>query len=236
MILDRHFLPYRCRRLYLVPEWRPRANNFTGSYGWAENIAWMSTRSPAGLQNEVEQLHTNLMNSSGHRANLLNANYREIGVGLEVGQYGTYEGAFVTQNFARSGSNSFVTGVAIGDADGDKRYDIGEGLGGIAVSAKNNATNAVTTTSTNGAGGFELSLASGNYTINFSGSGITTSTKQVSLGSKNIKLDLINPSSGAGTPTAVDEPNSANDANHSNNANRSNHPDRPSHSSNPDPP
>ena len=35
--------------------------NFTGSYGWAENIAWMSTRSPAGLQNEVEQLHTNLM-------------------------------------------------------------------------------------------------------------------------------------------------------------------------------
>ncbi len=180
--------------------------NFTGSYGWAENIAWMSTRSPAGLQNEVEQLHTNLMNSSGHRANLLNANYREIGVGLEVGEYRTYEGAFVTQNFARSGSNSFVTGVAIGDADGDKRYDIGEGMGGIAVSAKNNATNAVTTTSTNGAGGFELSLASGNYTINFSGSGIATSTKQVSLGSKNIKLDLINPSSSASTPTALEEP------------------------------
>ncbi len=90
------------------------------------------------------------MNSSGHRANLLNDSYREIGVGLEVGQYRTYEGAFVTQNFARSGSNSFVTGVAIGDADGDKRYDIGEGLGGITVSAKNIASNAVTTTTTNG--------------------------------------------------------------------------------------
>ena len=179
---------------------------FSGSYGWAENIAWMSTRSPAGLQNEVEQLHTNLMNSSGHRANILNDSYREIGVGLEVGQYRTYEGAFVTQNFARSGSNSFVTGVAIGDADGDKRYDIGEGLSGITISAKNNATNAVTTTSTNGAGGFELSLASGNYTVNFSGSGIAATTKQVSLGSKNIKLDLINSSSGGGTPAPSDEP------------------------------
>src|SRR5687768_10250191 len=76
---------------------------FSGSYAWAENIAWMSTRAPAGLQNEVEQLHTSLMNSSGHRANLLNDTYREIGVGLEVGQYGSYEGAFVTQNFARTG-------------------------------------------------------------------------------------------------------------------------------------
>ena len=136
------------------------------------------------------------MNSPGHRANLLNDSYREIGVGLEVGQYQKYEGAFVTENFARTGSNSFITGVAFRDADGDKRYDIGEGSGSITVSAKNIASNAVTTTTTNAAGGYELSLASGNYTINFSGSGIAATTKQVSLGSKNIKLDLINPSSG----------------------------------------
>jgi Ca2+-binding RTX toxin-like protein len=186
------------------PGARIKAAGYSPS-GWAENIAWMSTRSPAGLQNEVEQLHTNLMNSPGHRANLLNDSYREIGVGFEVGQYRTYEGAFVTQNFGRSGSNSFVTGVAIGDADGDKRYDIGEGLGNITVSAKNNATSAVTTTTTNAAGGYELSLASGNYTVNFSGSGAAT-TKQVSLGSKNIKLDLVNAGSGGGTPTTPTEP------------------------------
>jgi serralysin len=179
---------------------------FSGSYGWAENIAWMSTRAPAGLQNEVEQLHTNLMNSSGHRANLLNDSYREIGVGFEVGQYKSYEGAFVTQNFARSGSNSFVTGVAFRDGDGDKHYDIGEGAGSITVSAKNIATNGVTTTTTNAAGGYELSLAGGNYTVNFSGSGIASTTKQVSLGTKNIKLDLVNPGTGSGTTTTPDEP------------------------------
>jgi Ca2+-binding RTX toxin-like protein len=98
-----------------------------------------------------------------------------------------------------------VTGVAIGDSDGDKRYDIGEGLGNITVSAKNVATNAVTTTTTNGAGGYELSLTAGNYTVNFSGSGAAT-TKQVSLGSKNIKLDLINSGTGSGAPTTPSEP------------------------------
>ena len=68
------------------PGVRIKAAGYSPS-GWAENIAWMSTRSPAGLQNEVEQLHSNLMNSPGHRANLLNDSYREIGVGLEVGQW-----------------------------------------------------------------------------------------------------------------------------------------------------
>jgi serralysin len=187
------------------PGARIKAAGYSPS-GWAENIAWMSTRSPAGLQNEVEQLHTNLMNSPGHRANLLNDSYREIGVGFEVGQYSTYEAAFVTQNFGRSGSNSFVTGVAFRDGDGDKRYDIGEGAGSITVSAKNIATNAVMTTTTNAAGGYELSLASGSYTVNFSGGGIATTTKQVSLGTKNIKLDLINPGTGSGTPTTPSEP------------------------------
>ncbi|MDQ3187085.1 MAG: CAP domain-containing protein [Pseudomonadota bacterium] len=154
---------------------------FSGSFAWAENIAWMSTRAPAGLQNEVEQLHTNLMNSSGHRANLLNANYSEIGVGLEVGQYGNYEGAFVTQNFARTASNPFLTGVAFDDLDGDKRYDIGEGLGGLTISARNNATDAIKTTKTDPAGGYEMELATGNYTASFSGSGFVTTTLQAAL-------------------------------------------------------
>lgn len=179
---------------------------FNGSSSWGENVAWASTRAPAGLQNEVEHLHTSLMNSPGHRANLLNTSYREIGVGLEVGQYGSFEGAFVTQNFARSGSNFFVTGVAFGDADGDKRYDIGEGLGSITVSAKNNATNAIVTTKTNPGGGYELGLATGNYTVNFSGSGIATTTKQISIGAKNVKLDIIPAAADSVVPTAPEAP------------------------------
>ena len=64
----------------------------------------------------------------------------------------------------------------------------------------------MSTTTSNAAGGYELSLASGNYTVNFSGGGIAAITKQVSLGTKNIKLDLINPGTGSVTPTSPDEP------------------------------
>ena len=166
---------------------------FSGSWSWGENIAWMSTRAPTGLQDEVLQLHTMLMNSSGHRANILNNNFREIGVGFEVGQYQAYEGAFVTQNFAKTNTNPFLTGVAFDDRDDDLRYDMGEGLSNFTVSAKNNTTGAITTTQTTLAGGYELELAAGNYTISFSAPGFTTTTKQASISTKNVKLDLIDP-------------------------------------------
>ncbi|SDY27301.1 CAP domain-containing protein [Nitrosomonas sp. Nm33] len=179
---------------------------FSGAWTWGENIGWRSTSAPAGLVDEVEQLHTSLMNSSGHRANILNDNFREIGVGLEVGPYSSYEGAFVTQDFAKTATNPFLTGVAFDDLDGDKHYDINEGLGNFTVSAKNNATGIVTTTQTSSAGGYELELASGNYTVSFAGNGFTTTTQQVSIGSKNIKQDLIDPVTGDSTPVPVPAP------------------------------
>lgn len=166
---------------------------FTGSWAWAENIAWMSTRAPAGFQDEVQTLHNMLMNSAGHRANLLNDAYREVGIGFEVGQFNRSEGAFVTQNFARTASDSFLTGVAFKDKDGDKRYDIGEELGDLTISVKNNATGAIEITTTNLAGGYALELVAGNYTVSFSGNEIITTDLQVSIGNKNVKLDLIDP-------------------------------------------
>lgn len=174
---------------------------FSGSWAWGENIAWASTRAPAGLQDEVLLLHTNLMNSSGHRANILNDSYREIGIGFEVGQYGSYEGAFVTQDFATTASSPFLTGVAFDDLDGDRSYDIGEGLGNFTVSATNNATGAVKTTTTALAGGYDLELPAGTYTITFSGSGFATTTRLATIGSKNVKLDLIDPTVSVGTTT-----------------------------------
>lgn len=183
---------------------------FTGSWTWGENIAWVSTRDPAGYQDEMSMLHTNLMNSSGHRANILNGNYKEVGIGLEIGQFGSYNAAMVTQNFAKSGSNSFLTGVSYNDKDGDKFYDVGEGLGGMTVSVKNNSTGLVTTTTTGAGGGYELGLAAGNYTVTFSGSGYATTTKQASIGTSNVDMDFINPATGSGTttppPTTTEQP------------------------------
>jgi Ca2+-binding RTX toxin-like protein len=172
---------------------------FSGSWAWGENIAWATTRSPTGLQDEVQLLHTNLMNSSGHRANLLNDAYREVGLGFEVGEYGGREGAFVTEDFARSGSSLSLTGVAFDDKDGDRFYDPGEGLGNLTINAVSSAGTRYSTT-TMDAGGYNLDLPAGAYTVTFLGGGIAPTTSQITIGSKNVKLDLIDPATDGGTP------------------------------------
>lgn len=76
----------------LVPGW-----------GIAENIAVQSLRGPAGITDDVIDLHNSLMDSDGHRANILNPAYTHIGIGIETGDFdfssGTYASAIVTQNF-----------------------------------------------------------------------------------------------------------------------------------------
>ena len=169
--------------------------SFTGSYASGENIACASLRGPTGLQDEVELLHTNLMNSPGHKANILNGDFQEAGIGFQSGKYLTWDAAFVTQNFARSGTKAFLTGVTMDDKDGDRFYDIGEGLGSITVTAVS-ASGAKYTTTTGGGGGYSLALSAGNYKVTFSGGGYSSVTKQVTVGSSNVKLDLIDPAKG----------------------------------------
>jgi uncharacterized protein YkwD len=190
------------------PPERMRAAGYTPSSGTGENVAWASTRSPTGYQDEVLLLHTNLMNSSGHRTNLLKNDYREVGIGFEVGAYKTWNSAaFVTQDFAKAATNPFLTGVAFDDKDGDRFYDVGEGLGGITVTATNTATNQVYTTVTMDAGGYDLTLASGTYAITFSGGGVaTTAARQVTINTQNVKVDLIDPTMSSGDQVSAPPP------------------------------
>lgn len=77
---------------------------FSGSWTWGENLAWQSERGAAGFEDDVADLHQGLMNSPGHRANILNPNFEVIGIGIEVGDYNGWEAVMVTQNFARTGA------------------------------------------------------------------------------------------------------------------------------------
>ena len=174
----------------------------SGSWATGENIAWATTRAPTGYADEVKLLHTNLMNSSGHRANILNANFREVGLAFEVGDYQGRSSAFVTEDFAKSGTDLFLTGVAFDDKDGDHFYDPGEGLGAVTVTAKNSAGQTFKTT-TSAAGGYDLVLKPGTYTVTFSGASIATSTQTATIGTKNVKRDLIDPVMKSGTLAAT---------------------------------
>ena len=168
---------------------------FTGAWSNGENIGWMSLRAPEGYADELQQLHAGLMNSPGHRANLLNGTFTEVGLGFQVGEYQGWQGAFVTEDFAHVGSARFLTGVAYADADKDHAYDLGEGLGGLTVTALG-ADGATYVAQTYGSGGYDLALPAGSYTVTFSGANIAPSTQHVDVGALNVKLDLVDAARG----------------------------------------
>ena len=74
-------------------------------YGWratGENIAYIGGSDAAVLDAaDVERLHANLMASPGHRTNLLNPNYTEVGLGIEQGDFRGRPAVFVTEYFGR---------------------------------------------------------------------------------------------------------------------------------------
>ncbi|MCP2732511.1 CAP domain-containing protein [Symplocastrum sp. BBK-W-15] len=165
---------------------------FTGSWTWGENIAWMGTTGTPNVTAFVAAEHDNLFDSAGHRKNILNDNFKEIGIGTLTGVFQGYNAVMTTQNFAKSGTASFITGVAFNDlVTDDDFYTVGEGLGGITVNALRQSDNQLFSTFTYASGGYQLALDPGTYTVSFSGGGLsTTVTQTVTLGSLNFKLDL----------------------------------------------
>jgi serralysin len=171
---------------------------FSGASSWGENIVWESLRGAAGYADEVRDLHNWLMNSPGHKANILNAKFTQVGIGFDVGPFKGWQSAVAAEDFVGT-SQHFLTGVAYEDIDGDRAYDPGEGLAGLTVTAIG-STGAQFVVKTYGSGGYDLALAAGTYTVTISGSNIAPFTKQVTIGLTNVKLDLVNP--GAATAPA----------------------------------
>lgn len=83
---------------------RIRDANFelSGNWTWGENIAFQSERDAPGIADDVADLHDSLMNSPGHRANILNPDFDLIGIGIEEGDGRGFDAVYVTQNFART--------------------------------------------------------------------------------------------------------------------------------------
>jgi uncharacterized protein YkwD len=160
-----------------------------------ENLAWRGDTISIDEAATVEQEHADLFIDAGiadrgHRTNMLKAIFREVGVGTARGNFtssGTvYDSLMQTQDYGDPVSDdTFVLGVIYTDANGDGRYDFGEGQANIAV------TLAGVTKTTNAGGGYAFEVtASGTYTLQF-GPGPSTSLT-ITAGSPNIKADLVN--------------------------------------------
>ncbi len=175
-----------------TPSSRIQAAGYTfpngGSLG--ENIAIKYTSGVANATGFTIDNHEGLFDSAPHRLNILSTEFREIGIGIKQGRYIQDSDAVdATQNFARSGSKVFITGVAITDKDGDNFYDIGEQRAGVVVDAiKSGAITASDTTGT--AGGYSIGVAAGSYQVQFHGGELTHVVNCTVTASDNVKVDL----------------------------------------------
>jgi uncharacterized protein YkwD len=182
-----------------TPDARMTAAGFNW-YAWGESIAAGFPDSASALQGLiVDQGVPDL----GHRIQLLALSslyqvQNQVGVGIVSGSgsYGTYYTIDTAQ--AAGDSNSFATGVVFNDSNGNGQYAVGEGLGGVTVTANNGAS-----TTTFGSGGYSLELTPGTYTLTFSGGGLNAPvTRGVTIGSQNVEVDVTNPPPSA-APAAI---------------------------------
>jgi uncharacterized protein YkwD len=143
-----------------------------------------------------------MQDAAGHRLALLRAATTEAGFAmLAETDPGTAVGPFlVTQNFGtRHAYQPQLLGVVIRDGDGDAFYDIGEGMGGVTVTATGAAGSFSTTTWASG--GYQMVLPQGSYTVTFQGGGLTAPvTLAVTMGRANVKLDARADQAGNGDP------------------------------------
>lgn len=164
---------------------------FTSQWTSGENIAWGGTTfNSINLTEYAINQHEGLFKSPGHRVNILEGNYREIGVGQKEG-YFLYEGrnylsSMLTQNFARSGSSYFLTGVVYEDRNANEFYDVGEGLSGVSITI-NNSTYQVYNS-----GAYSIPLNNGIYELSIIGDALAGPVfYSVQISNQNRKLDVI---------------------------------------------
>ena len=102
---------------------RMAAEGYSWNYA-GENIA-------AGYSGS-EAAYVGWWNSSGHRANMYNAAFREIGDGYYYWSSSTYKN-YYTMDLGSSGNSAFFTDTLFYDSNANGIYDQAEGVAGVSV-------------------------------------------------------------------------------------------------------
>lgn len=168
---------------------------FKGSYVWRENLAWTGTTGTLNLVTAVEDNYENLYRSASHRINTFAADVAEIGLGHVQGSFTskgrTYNAAMLTETFAKSGENVFVTGVTYFDKDNDDFYSIGEGSTGYSFHTVGGSADSQS------AGGYALAVGPSAQTqIDIFKGYQRVAQLEVDSTEGNVKLDVVTAKSG----------------------------------------
>ncbi len=145
-----------------------------------------------------------IQNPPGHRQTMLSSQFREVGIRIipETAQSTQVGPLVMTQDFGtrQNFGNSWLLGVVFNDTNENEFYGVGEGLGGVTVTAVSGAGTFMTTTFD--AGGYQMQLPQGTYNVTFSGGsfGSPLTIQDVIVGSTNAKVDAI---AGQATPAPI---------------------------------
>ncbi len=178
-----------------------------------ESLAVRFTAASGGISYAAAQALADLIEDDGvvppgHRYHLLSTGpgksfydqFREVGTGYVQGfrpefpfSAGTPpdgSGAYWTIHTGyRNADSVWLTGVVYNDANSNGRYDQGEGIGGVTVTATGSSTPMATT---NAHGGWSIAVSAGNWTVSCSGASFTgTSAADATVGTNNVQVDFI---------------------------------------------
>ncbi|MCG3184086.1 MAG: hypothetical protein ICCCNLDF_02198 [Planctomycetes bacterium] len=176
----------------LVTAWTDNANYIESLAARYSSAGSVSYSAPEALKALIIDAG---INPPGHRIHLLgmdsfSAAFREVGTGYAQGiGVGWPSGAYWSIHTGRRNTDPvWLTGVVYSDTNGNGRYDQGEGLSGVTVTA----TGAVTrnTTSTVG-GGWSIDVTAGTWNLSCSGGTfVGTATASVNVTTANVAVDF----------------------------------------------
>jgi Ca2+-binding RTX toxin-like protein len=172
----------------------PSQRATSAGYGWSnvgENLSWRGSTGTIDFNTIAATHHEDLFRSAGHRQNMLNDAYQEVGIAQEAGAFlldgRNYNSSMLTELYGRpSTAKVFLTGVVYNDSNADSYYSIGEGIAGAVFSAQGLMAQTAT------AGGYALALTAAS-TVAVTGSvGAMNYAFSVAMSTGNVKADIVN--------------------------------------------
>lgn len=127
----------------------------------------------------------------GHRKHLLAIDsifkgQNQVGVGIVQNSGGPYTNYYTIDSASTPGGLPQITGTVINDANGNGKYDIGEGLGNVTIMVAG-----VGSTTSYTSGGYSIGVQPGTYTVTASGGGLSSPiVRTITVGSTNARLTL----------------------------------------------
>jgi uncharacterized protein YkwD len=148
---------------------------------------------------------------NGHRTNIIQPNvpnnqaYRDAGIGVVNSTKSGFGPKVVTVDFgSQNNEQAQLVGVVYNDPKHTEFYALGSGQGGVTISATNQSTGQVSTAVSQTAGGYQMPLAPGNYTVTATSDGKIVRSQNVTIGSVNVEADFnLNDPWQGGAPAAA---------------------------------